>query len=347
MASSGIERIATAELLSLLENSWDIDVYSCVNRARKHAACTGDDSADPQEDPQPRPTTGPRVHMSTVGLFDDPETPVRHICRSRCNLFGRFKGRPFRRCLRQCCLTCPHQGEHWCSDCELTSDFQTESDGSRLTPSGPSTSSSSDLSSEETVARPAVKAPGERETNASGQHPVPAQAPSEATTAPAASTAEAPSGHTIAKAPPAKHPHMTGVRLITCRTGWYIDKVRFIGWGGWSEEWTATEGFGGDLPHKHPLEMHEKIIKIVQRNWSYGFLGSHLLFFLSSGRTIEIKGTHNRKITKEEKILEAPQGWEFTTLAFKDSELIAKPHLSWLVPPTSFPRGNLLGYGAT
>ena len=134
---------------------------------------------------------------------------------------------------------------------------------------------------------------------------------------------------------------MKGVHIIRSRTGWYIDKVEFIGWGDWSEEWAATEGCGGGPPEEHPLAIDEKIIKIEQRNWSKGFLGSALLFSLSSGRTLHIHGTHNTKKMHEQKVLEAPDGWEFTTLAFEGSELMARPHPSRSVPPTQVPMGSV------
>ena len=150
-----------------------------------------------------------------------------------------------------------------------------------------------------------------------------------------------PSQKTIAAATTVEPPNMEGVKLIRSRTGWYIDKVEFIGWGDWAEKWVATEGLGGDLPKKHPLAIHEKIIKIEQRNWTRGFLGSDLLFTLSSGRTVHIHGTHNRKKMHERKVLQAPHGWEFTTLAFEGSELMAKAQPSPSVPRKPIAKGSV------
>ena len=83
------------------------------------------------------------------------------------------------------------------------------------------------------------------------------------------------------------------VTQIQCKTGWYVDYVEL------TYEDGSSEGYGnqdkGTSIKYETLNVGETIIEAEQQGWTYGYLGSALIFRLSTGRVIKIHGSSGQK----------------------------------------------------
>ena len=90
------------------------------------------------------------------------------------------------------------------------------------------------------------------------------------------------------------------VKQIKCKTGWYVDYVEL------KYEDGSCEGHGnhekGTSTKCETLNVGETIIEAEQQGWSYGYLGSALIFRLSTGREIKIHGSSGQKNKGAEKV---------------------------------------------
>ena len=86
------------------------------------------------------------------------------------------------------------------------------------------------------------------------------------------------------------------VKQIQCKTGWYVDYVEL------TYEDGSSEGYGnhekGTSMKCEALKVGETIIEAEQQGWSYGYLGSALIFRLSTGREIKLHGLSGQKKLK-------------------------------------------------
>jgi hypothetical protein len=82
--------------------------------------------------------------------------------------------------------------------------------------------------------------------------------------------------------------HFSGgsVTKITGRTGWYVDSVALHT----GEEKIEYGSSGGDNDSINDLRPGEYICAVTQKNYDVGYLGSSLVFHLSSGRDVAIEG---------------------------------------------------------
>jgi len=79
---------------------------------------------------------------------------------------------------------------------------------------------------------------------------------------------------------------------------------------------------GGDRTRSDTLYDGETIIEVVQQGWSYGHLGSALIFKLSTGREIKINGSSGQRKIKEHKELSVSSATSITSLLFEHSILV-------------------------
>ena len=86
------------------------------------------------------------------------------------------------------------------------------------------------------------------------------------------------------------------VKQIQCKTGWYVDYVEFTYEDGSSEGYENHEK--GTSMKCEALNVGETIIEAEQQGWSYGYLGSALIFRLSTGREIKLHGLSGQKKLK-------------------------------------------------
>ena len=83
------------------------------------------------------------------------------------------------------------------------------------------------------------------------------------------------------------------VKCIHSRTGWYVDHVELEYDNGSFER--HGNSLGGAKTRRDTLYDGETITEVAQQGWSYGHLGSALIFKLSSGREIKINGSSGQK----------------------------------------------------
>jgi len=81
-------------------------------------------------------------------------------------------------------------------------------------------------------------------------------------------------------------PPTDSVTKITGRTGWYVDFVALHTGEGKIEYGSS----GGDNDSINDLRPGEYICAVTQKNYDVGYLGSSLVFHLSSGRDVAIEG---------------------------------------------------------
>jgi len=83
------------------------------------------------------------------------------------------------------------------------------------------------------------------------------------------------------------------VSMISARTGWFVDCVRFCMSDGMVKSWG---GDGGMQVWQYELRAGEYIERVEQVNQDkVGYLGSCLVFHLSSSRQIHIRGTRGQR----------------------------------------------------
>ena len=109
------------------------------------------------------------------------------------------------------------------------------------------------------------------------------------------------------------------VKQIISRTGWYVDYVEFKYDDG------SSDGHGnhdrGTSTKCETLNAGETIIEAEQQGWSYGYLGSALIFRLSTGREIKIHGSSGQK-NQGAKKFSTSENYPITNLLFDDSKLV-------------------------
>ena len=113
-------------------------------------------------------------------------------------------------------------------------------------------------------------------------------------------------------------PHV--VSMISARTGWFVDCVRFCMSDGKVTSWG---GDGGTQVCQYELRAGEYIERVEQVNQDkVGYLGSCLIFHLSSSREIQIRGTRGqRRKGKVSMYRTTKVGQQIDGLVFKDGVL--------------------------
>ena len=108
------------------------------------------------------------------------------------------------------------------------------------------------------------------------------------------------------------------VSKICSRTGWYVDCLALHLRTG---EVHVHGGGCGVSQNEMQLNSDEYICAVTQQNFHVGYLGSALIFHLSSGRMISIEGSTGNKKKKNVIRLAAPSDEQIMDLEFEGSRL--------------------------
>ena len=110
------------------------------------------------------------------------------------------------------------------------------------------------------------------------------------------------------------------VKHIQSKTGWYVDHVELeYEDGSFESHGKRSDGY---QTRTDALHDGETIIEVVQEGWSYGHLGSALIFRLSTGREIRINGCSGQRKIKEHKEFSVSSASPITSLLFEHGILV-------------------------